>query len=87
MWRLRFLWPITIGPCLDEGARSGLRLTGEPRDGYARFLENDPLIRPEGENSGRRTIFGNTSAPVRGSQSVGDRFFAMKRPGFRGIAE
>jgi hypothetical protein len=80
MWLLRFRWPITIGQCLGEGTRSRLRLTGVPREWYARILENEPLIWPKGGNSGRRTIFGTSSVPIRESEFIGQRVLGPKGP-------
>jgi hypothetical protein len=71
MWLLRFHWPITIGQCLGEGTRSRLRLTGEPREWYARIPENEPLIWPKG---GIRVAgsFSETQRPRFGDRDLSD---------------
>jgi hypothetical protein len=70
MWLLRFRWPITIGQCLGEGTRSRLVLTGEPRQWYARLLENEALIPRNGWNSGRRINVENARTRIRGSRPI-----------------
>jgi hypothetical protein len=70
MLRLRSFWLITIGPCLGEGASSRLRLTGEPKEWYARTLENEPLIWHKCGNWGRWTIFSGVATPFRGRENM-----------------
>lgn len=82
MWLLRFPWPITIGQCFGEGTRSRFGLTGEPREWYARILENEPLIWPKGGNWGRRTIFGNAATQIRGSRPIRKLVHESKQPVF-----
>lgn len=84
MWRQRFPWPITVGPCSGEGPHSGSRLTGEPRERYAQVREKVLLIRRERGNWGRRTIYGTVAEPIRGSKTIGDRFFGPKPTEFWG---
>jgi hypothetical protein len=79
---LRFFWPISIGQCLGEGARSRLRLTVEPRECYLLIPGIEPLIWNKRGNSGRRTIFGSSATPVRGLKSIGQLDFGPKRRAF-----
>ena len=61
MLRQRFLWPIIIVSRSGEGTHSRSKLTGKPRQWYARISGNEVLIRQEGGNSDRRSMFGNAA--------------------------
>ncbi len=82
MLHLSSSWPFTIGPCLGEGTRSRLGLTGEPREWYARIQENVSLGWQQGGNSGRRIIFGRAGTPIWGSKSHGKLVHESKQPVF-----
>jgi hypothetical protein len=75
-------WPIRIVPRSGEGTGSRLPLTGEPRECYLLILGTELLIWHKGGNSGRRTVFGSTATPVRGSKSYGKLVCSSKRPVF-----
>ncbi len=82
MWLLRFRWLGITAPCSAEGTRSRLRLTGEPREWYARIQENLPLIWHEGGTRSRWTIFGSEAEQIHRSKSIGQPDSASKRPKF-----
>jgi hypothetical protein len=80
-------WPITIGPCLVESARSISVFDRGDKEVVCSIQVNLPLILQQSENSGRLTNFEFEETPIRGSKSIADGFLAAKTTIISGIAE